>query len=164
MVSRLRVSSELIELQSFSAASTATGSCTQSAPWEHLLKPHCREGAGAATRASHHTGLCYRLCFPNTHMILMTNYLEVLQPCPVQRTQTQQPRGWVWGNWWWRQQNPDGRTCKEGQQGPLWGQKGEQLTVWAAFTAHHLSSSKGENGRLNGLLGCSLYKGQEYIK
>lgn len=53
-----------------------------------------------------------------------------------------------------------GRTCKEGQQGPLWGQKGEQLTAWPAFTAHHLSSSKGENGRLNGLLGCSLYKGQ----
>lgn len=123
----------------------------KSAPCERILKPHCREGAGAATRASHHTDLC-EMCFPNTYMILLTIgrcYSPALH---------REHRGWVWGNGW-QQWNPRWKRCKEGQQGPLWGQKGEQLT-WAALTTHHPSSFKEENGKLNGLLGCSTYKGQ----
>lgn len=89
------MSLELIELQSFSAASTPTGSCTKSAPWECILKLHCREGAGAATRASHHTGLCVQAMFSqhirDSPAKGLTNYLEVLQSCIVKRPQTQQP-------------------------------------------------------------------------
>lgn len=67
MVSRLRVSLELTELQSFSAASTPTGSGTNSAPCERILKPHCREGAGAAARASHHTRCAQAVFSQHTH-------------------------------------------------------------------------------------------------
>ena len=46
---------------------------------------------------------------------------------------------------------------RKDSRGPRGDKKREQPVAWAAFSAHHLSSSKEENGRLDGLLLRLLY-------